>query len=73
MRLALSRMKLRQILDKDKESIHGATDAQYKNHDKAKLWREFFESRALRSSEFPSTGFDNTTDLLIERNGSHCQ
>jgi hypothetical protein len=54
-------MKLQQILDKDKDSIHGETDAQYKNHDKAKLWHVFFESRALRSTLFPVSCFHNTT------------
>lgn len=39
-----------QILDKDKENVHEATDAQNKNHDIAELWHMFLESRALRST-----------------------
>lgn len=53
----------KQILDKDRDSIHGATDAQYKNHDNAQRWRVFLESRALRSTDFPASCLNSATGL----------
>ncbi len=61
-----------QILDKYKDSFHGATEVQYKNRDETKFWRVFFVNRALRSTDLPKTGFDNTTGLRQERIVRRC-